>query len=65
MKFINYLSSIAGVGIYPLISLLIFVVFFTAMGIWVFKVSKEHIREMEQIPLSGNEPEKNQHSNSN
>ena len=60
MKFINYLSTIAGVSIYPLISLLMFVLFFTAVGIWVFKVSKEHIREMEQIPLSGNEPDKNQ-----
>ena len=52
MKFINYLTSIAGIEIYPLISLFIFVVFFTAIAIYTFKVSKERITEMEHIPLN-------------
>lgn len=51
MKFINYLTSITGVSIYPMISLFIFVLFFTGVTIWALKVSKEHIAEMEQIPL--------------
>ena len=31
MKFINYLEGIAGVGIFPMISLLIFFVFFIVL----------------------------------
>jgi hypothetical protein len=52
MKFINYLTSIAGVSIFPLISLFIFFLFFSVIIIWAVKVSKEHIAEMEQIPLN-------------
>lgn len=51
MKFINYLESIAGVGLFPMISLSIFFTFFIILTIWVFKVSKERILEMKNIPL--------------
>ncbi len=51
MKFINYLESIAGIGIFPLISLSIFFTFFIVLIIWVFNVKKEHILEMKNIPL--------------
>jgi cytochrome c oxidase cbb3-type subunit 3 len=51
MKFINYLESIAGVGIFPLISLLVFFFFFVVLSIWAIKVSKEHLDEMSNIPL--------------
>ncbi len=58
MKFINYLESIAGIGIYPLVSLTIFFTFFVLLTLWTFKVSKEHITEMKNIPLDKtNEPE--------
>ena len=47
----NYLQSIEGVEIYPLISLVVFVVFFIVMLIWIFKVDKNYIKEMEKLPL--------------
>lgn len=55
MKFINYLEGITGVGIYPLTSLLVFFLFFTALGIWVFKADKQYIHAMKQIPFSQDE----------
>ncbi len=57
MKFINYLERITGVGIYPLVSLLIFFAFFSALLYWVFKADKKYIREMKYIPFPGNENE--------
>lgn len=52
MKFINYLESIAGVGIFPLVSLCIFFLFFVILIIWVLQVSKEHLTEMKNIPFT-------------
>ena len=52
MKFIkHHLSTIEGVEIYPVISLTVFVLFFTAMLIWAFRVPKKHIEQMKQHPL--------------
>lgn len=51
MKFINYLESIAGVGIYPLVALCMFFIFFVMLSIWALKVSNEHLDEMKNIPL--------------
>ena len=51
MKFINYLKSISGVEIYPMLSLFIFLLFFIALTIYAFKVSKDHINEVKQIPF--------------
>jgi len=55
MKFINYLESITGVGIYPLISLLIFFVFFVAVTFIVFKGDKEYFDNAAKIPVQDNE----------
>lgn len=52
--FSNYLSTIEGIGILPLISLLFFVSFFTVILIWVFKVDKNYIKKMEELPLDSN-----------
>lgn len=51
MKFINYLESIAGIGIYPMISLMIFFIFFMLLFWFVFKADKTYIAELKQIPL--------------
>jgi len=51
MKFINYIEKVSGVDNYGLVSLLIFVVFFTAMLTWVFRADKKKIKEMSEIPL--------------
>lgn len=51
MKFIDYLTSITGVGIFPMISLLVFFIFFMALGIWVIKADKERIKYLSEIPI--------------
>lgn len=51
MKFINYLESIAGIAIYPLISLTIFFVFFSLLTVYALRANKQHINEMKNIPL--------------
>ena len=52
MKFINYLQSIAGVGIYPLISLLMFFVFFGLVTWYVVKVDKAYMDRASRIPVN-------------
>jgi len=47
----NYLQSIEGVEIYPLISLVVFILFFVIMFIWILRVDKNYIKEMEELPL--------------
>ena len=54
-KFIKgHMETIGGVEIYPILSLLIFFVFFVLLFWWVFTAKKDYIQNMEQIPL---EPE--------
>jgi cytochrome c oxidase cbb3-type subunit 4 len=58
LKFIKgNLESIDGVEIYPIISLLIFFIFFMALIWWVSTAKKEHIREVSNIPLDNNQNE--------
>jgi hypothetical protein len=54
MKFINYLSTIAGVEIYPLVSLFIFVFFFAVLIVYVIKSDKAYIDKMSDLPLDKN-----------
>lgn len=51
MKFINYLESITGIGIYPLVSFLIFFVFFLAVSLYVVKAGKAYFDDVACIPL--------------
>ncbi len=57
MKFIHYLETITGVGIYPLTSLAIFFVFFAVMATWVLKADKVYIKALKSIPFPENENE--------
>ncbi|MFC0778111.1 cbb3-type cytochrome oxidase subunit 3 [Flavobacterium sp. HJSW_4] len=45
------METISGIEIYPIVSLLIFFLFFVGLGIWVFSYRKEKIQEMSNIPL--------------
>jgi len=45
------METIAGVAIFPILSLLIFFCFFVGLGIWVYSYKKETISEISQIPL--------------
>ena len=51
MKFINYLQSISGIGVYPLLSLFIFLGFFLFVGIYVMTKEKKYFEEVSRIPL--------------
>lgn len=51
MKFINYLESISGVSIYPLVSLIMFFVFFAVVAFYVIKADKKYIERAKNIPL--------------
>lgn len=55
MKFINYLSDIVNVEIYPMISLIIFVLFFVSLIIYVIKSDKNYIKKMSDMPLDNND----------
>lgn len=52
LKFVKGpLESIEGVSIFPIISLLIFFIFFTALFWWVFTAKKDYIKKVSDIPL--------------
>ncbi|MBD2722335.1 cbb3-type cytochrome oxidase subunit 3 [Hymenobacter armeniacus] len=51
----NVLQSIAGVEIYPIISLVIFGLFFLGLLVYVLLSSRQHIDAMSQLPLLDDE----------
>lgn len=56
LKFIkHHMSTIDGIEIYPIISLVLFTAFFTYLIWWVMRTKKEYIQELEQYPLSDDE----------
>jgi cytochrome c oxidase cbb3-type subunit 3 len=52
MKFSNYLEQITGVSIYPIVSLILFVAFFTGVMIWIYSISKKEIEHLENLPFN-------------
>ncbi len=56
LKFVKHnLESIDGVAIYPIISLLIFFIFFVGLYSWVYTYRKDKINELSKLPFSGEE----------
>lgn len=54
-KFIEgHMSSIKGIEIYPIISLLIFFIFFVVLFLWVFTAKKKYVDEVSKIPFESN-----------
>lgn len=51
MKFVNYLQQIAGIEIYPLVSLVLFVAFFVAVAWYVYKTPKKTMQGKALLPL--------------
>jgi len=52
LKFIKQnMDTISGIEIYPIISLLIFFLFFIALYTWTYTYKKEKITEMSQLPF--------------
>ncbi|MNK08469.1 Cbb3-type cytochrome oxidase component FixQ [compost metagenome] len=61
LKFIKHnMETISGIELYPIISLLIFFIFFVGLYLWVFSYKKDKINEMSNIPFSGKENDINQ-----
>ncbi len=59
LKFVKgYMESIDGVATYPMISLLIFFVFFALLFWWVLTASKAYIKEVSELPLEENNQSK-------
>ena len=53
------ICSMNGVSIYGIISILIFVVFFTVMLIWAFTTKASYLNKMGSLPLNGGEKDSN------
>lgn len=64
LKYIKqYAASIEGINIYPIFSLLVFVIFFIAVLYYVKKMDKQRVEAISNLPLDLSE-EKNVFSNS-
>lgn len=55
MKITNYLEHITGVSIYPVITLLIFFLFFALLALWVVRTGKHQYSKISHLPLDGGE----------
>ena len=56
LKFFKHnLETIAGVEIYPILSLLIFFLFFVGLYTWTYTYKKDKINEMSNLPFSDTE----------
>lgn len=53
LKFVKHtMENIAGIEIYPIISLLIFFFFFVGLYFWVFTYKKEKINQLSNLPFA-------------
>ena len=56
LKFVKHnMETISGVEVFPIISLLIFFLFFIVLYTWVFTYKKEKITELSNIPFDGDD----------
>ncbi len=49
------LQSVEGISVYPIISLIVFVLFFVIILVWMLKVDKNYIKKMENLPFEKEE----------
>ncbi|MEQ8580403.1 MAG: cbb3-type cytochrome c oxidase subunit 3 [Marinoscillum sp.] len=56
LKFVkHHMETIVGIEIFPLISLIIFFVFFVGLFIYVLRSNRKQIDEISRIPLNIND----------
>ncbi len=48
----NYLSSIKGIEIFPIISLILFFLVFLIASVWVMRLKKDYLQNMSELPLT-------------
>lgn len=59
LKFIkHHMETIEGISIYPIISLLIFFIFFVLLFAWVLTAKKQYIDEVSRLPFDNNNNDK-------
>lgn len=49
----DILRSIGGIDVFPVISLLIFVIFFTVMLVWTMRIDRRRLAQLSALPLEG------------
>ena len=54
--FHDLFDNLKGIGIYGIVSILIFFTFFTGMLVWAFALKKNYIQTMGRLPLDAGEP---------
>ena len=55
LKYIKgHMESIVGIEIFPVISFIIFFLFFLGLIWWVVKLDKKNVRELSALPLDNN-----------
>ncbi|MBX7041930.1 MAG: CcoQ/FixQ family Cbb3-type cytochrome c oxidase assembly chaperone [Ignavibacteria bacterium] len=52
-------EGIQGIDIYPIFSLLLFMSFFVLAAVWIVRLDKGYIEEMENLPLENSENKDN------
>ncbi len=54
----HFLEDVAGIGIFPLISFILFFLFFLSVTYYVIRLDKKYVEEVASYPYSDdNEPE--------
>lgn len=51
MNFTNYLSSIEGIDIYPIMAFVAFFTFFICISWWALRADKKRMQMMSELPL--------------
>lgn len=59
MKFSNYLTTIEGVSIYPIISLSLFVIFILLVFFYVLRMGKQEVEYERNLPFDESISSKN------
>jgi len=54
--FRHYFEGIKNVEIGPIISLILFILFFIGVIIWIFRLDKDFIERMKNMPLDEDDP---------
>jgi uncharacterized membrane protein len=54
----QYADQVNGIEVYPIVSLLIFIIFFAGMLLYVRQMSRESINELSNMPLDLQEENK-------
>jgi len=61
----NVLQSIENIQVWPVISFVIFFLFFLCLLWWVFTADKNYIESMRSLPMDDSSPENNSITRSN